>query len=35
MAGLTLHFEIEIADVREATEQEIEHGHVHADGADH
>ena len=35
MAGLTLHFEVEIAEVREATEQEIEHGHVHAHGADH
>ena len=35
MAGLTLHFEIEVADVREATPQELEHGNVHADGADH
>lgn len=35
MAGMTLHFEVEIVDVREGTEQEIEHGHVHQDGADH
>ncbi len=35
MAGLTLHFEIEVVEVREGTEQEIAHGHVHRDGADH
>ncbi|MCI5107663.1 MAG: peptidylprolyl isomerase, partial [Pseudomonadales bacterium] len=35
MAGMTLHFEVEIVDVREGTEQEIEHGHVHQDGVDH
>tara|TARA_R110002073_G_scaffold277379_1_gene441265 strand:+ start:318 stop:806 length:489 start_codon:yes stop_codon:yes gene_type:complete len=35
MAGITLHFEVEVVDVREATAQELEHGHVHADGADH
>ena len=35
LAGQTLHFEVEVVDVREATEQEIEHGHVHTDGADH
>ena len=35
MAGLTLHFEVEVVDVREGTEQEIEHGHVHQDGHDH
>ena len=35
MAGMTLHFEVEIVDVREGTEQEIEHGHVHQPGADH
>jgi len=29
MAGMTLHVEVEIGDVREGTEQEIEHGHVH------
>ena len=35
LAGQTLHFEVEVVDVREATEQEIEHGHVRTDGADH
>ncbi len=29
MAGKTLHFDVEVVDVREATPQEIEHGHVH------
>lgn len=28
MAGMTLHFDVEIVDVREATEAEIELGHV-------
>ena len=35
MAGLTLNFTVEVVDVREATPQEIEHGHVHQGGADH
>jgi len=35
LAGQTLHFEVEVVDVREATSQEIEHGHVHAGGSDH
>lgn len=35
MAGMTLHFEVEVTNVREGTEQEIEHGHVHQEGADH
>ena len=35
LAGLTLHFEVEVVDVREGTPQEIEHGHVHAGGHDH
>ena len=35
MAGLTLHFEVEVVDVREGTDQEIEHGHVHQHGANH
>jgi FKBP-type peptidyl-prolyl cis-trans isomerase SlyD len=29
MAGKVLQFEVEIADVRDATEQELAHGHVH------
>lgn len=32
MAGLTLHFDIEVLDVRAATEEEIAHGHIHAHG---
>lgn len=30
MAGQTLHFDVEITDVREATKDELEHGHVHS-----
>ena len=29
LAGMALHFEVAIRDVREATEEEIEHGHAH------
>jgi len=32
MAGKDLHFAIEIADVREASAEEVEHGHVHGEG---
>ena len=32
MAGKDLHFDIEVVDVREATPEEIEHGHVHGEG---
>jgi FKBP-type peptidyl-prolyl cis-trans isomerase SlyD len=32
MAGKDLHFDIEIVDVREASQEEVEHGHVHGDG---
>ena len=32
MAGRTLTFDIEILDVREATEEEIAHGHAHGPG---
>jgi FKBP-type peptidyl-prolyl cis-trans isomerase SlyD len=32
MAGKTLRFEVEITDVREASEEEIAHGHVHGPG---
>lgn len=35
MAGKTLHFDVEVVSVRDATEQEIEHGHVHDGGHDH
>ncbi len=32
LAGVELHFSVEIVDVREATEEEIAHGHVHGPG---
>ncbi|MCC7248777.1 MAG: peptidylprolyl isomerase [Lysobacter sp.] len=32
MAGKDLHFDIEIVDVRAASEEEVAHGHVHGDG---
>ncbi len=30
LAGETLHFDVKIKAVRDATEEELEHGHVHA-----
>ncbi len=36
LAGKRLHFEVELLEVRDATEEELEHGHVHQPGqADH
>jgi FKBP-type peptidyl-prolyl cis-trans isomerase SlyD len=35
LAGMTLHFDITIREVREATAEEIEHGHVHGPGGHH
>lgn len=32
LAGQVLHFDVKIEDVREATDEEVEHGHVHAPG---
>lgn len=32
LAGETLNFDVKVVDVREATEEEIEHGHVHGPG---
>lgn len=29
MAGIQLHFEVELVEVRDATKEELEHGHVH------
>ncbi len=34
LAGQTLHFDVEVTDVREATEEERTHGHVHGAGGD-
>ncbi len=35
MAGKTLHFDVEVISIRDATEEEIDHGHVHAHGDHH
>lgn len=32
MAGQTLHFEVTVTDIRDATEEELSHGHVHGPG---
>ncbi|TYK65085.1 FKBP-type peptidyl-prolyl cis-trans isomerase [Colwellia echini] len=32
LSGLDLNFDVEILEVREATEEELSHGHVHAPG---
>lgn len=35
LAGQSLDFEIEITAVRDATEEELAHGHVHGSGGHH
>jgi FKBP-type peptidyl-prolyl cis-trans isomerase SlyD len=35
LAGQYLNFEVEITDVRAATEEELSHGHVHGPGGHH
>jgi FKBP-type peptidyl-prolyl cis-trans isomerase SlyD len=35
LADKTLHFEVKIVEVRDASAQEIEHGHVHGPGGHH
>lgn len=35
LAGKNLHFKVQIAEVRAATEEELAHGHVHGPGAHH
>lgn len=35
LAGMPLTFEIEVTDVRPASEEEIEHGHIHGAGGHH
>ena len=35
LAGRTLHFSVEVAEVRKATHEEVSHGHVHGPGAHH
>lgn len=35
LAGQTLHFAVEVMEVRAATQEELEHGHVHGEGGHH
>lgn len=35
LAGKTLHFDVEIMDVRAATAEEVTHGHAHGPGGHH
>ena len=35
MAGKTLHFEVEVTSVRDASPEELSHGHVHGPGGHH
>ncbi len=35
LAGETLNFEVEITDIRSATDEELAHGHVHVHGQHH
>ncbi|MBW6471672.1 MAG: peptidylprolyl isomerase [Anaerolineaceae bacterium] len=34
LAGKTLNFDVHIIDIREATSEEVEHGHVHGDDSE-
>jgi FKBP-type peptidyl-prolyl cis-trans isomerase SlyD len=35
LADKTLHFDVDVVEVREATSEELEHGHVHGPGGHH
>lgn len=35
LAGKTLHFDVEVVGVRDATDDELAHGHVHGPGGHH
>jgi FKBP-type peptidyl-prolyl cis-trans isomerase SlyD len=35
LAGKTLHFNVSVVEVRDATEEELSHGHVHGPGGHH
>lgn len=35
LAGKNLNFQVQVTDVRAATEEELEHGHVHGPGGHH
>lgn len=35
LAGVTLNFDVTVLGVRDATEEELDHGHVHGEGGHH
>jgi FKBP-type peptidyl-prolyl cis-trans isomerase SlyD len=35
LSGKTLHFDVTVQSVREATDEELEHGHAHGEGGAH
>lgn len=35
LAGMTLHFEVKVVDVRDATAEEVQHGHAHGPDGHH
>ncbi|HLT40951.1 MAG TPA: peptidylprolyl isomerase, partial [Enhygromyxa sp.] len=35
LAGVELHFSVNISEVRQATAEELEHGHVHGEDGHH
>jgi len=35
LAGVDLNFDVKVVDVRDASEEEVEHGHVHGPGGHH
>jgi len=35
LAGVDLNFDVKVVDVRDASEEEVEHGHVHSPGGHH
>ena len=35
LAGVTLTFDVEVVEVRDATKEELDHGHVHGPGGHH
>ncbi len=35
LAGVTLHFDVEVTEIKEASKEELEHGHPHGPGGHH
>ena len=35
LAGMTLHFDVEVTEVRDASTEELDHGHAHGPGGHH